>query len=392
MGTAAVRNLPTSEVALYSGMFTALILSALIPTQLVYLPAQLAAAVDSVRRGQFVVPSVMQDIHRHKVLLLVSGLIGCALAAPLSLSVGLNVFLLASIGQAALVVISPIQSHVRATLHIAGRHLLAVLVSLTTLFSQLIVILAFLGTIGHSASVALLGFILFATAVANAIGLVVGVFAMRHETVATPVSISLFGRAKYLLSEGLTQGAGYLAVLLVVLFLGSRQAADLEVARVVSSPVQVLLAGLLATFTPDAVRAFTAGAVSRFSRLQKLLILTALGVGMVYAITCSLFSSRLGEILGRSLKPILISGRTATMVAESFNALPAAALLGNSQFKSVYLASIVSFALQLVVLPVALVVLGAIGMPVAQVLAALGRTLVSTTRSREVLQGSAPLS
>lgn len=367
MGSIVVRFLPTADLALYSSMFQAFVLCALLPTQLVYVPSQLSANVHSGRTGRLVAPDLLRDLRSHGVVVLVAAAVAATLGLPLAAQDGWDTYLPAAGGLFLLTIASPHQSHSRSVLHIAGRHGAAATVSAVTLAVQVVLLALPIAALASPQSSHLaLGAVLLGSAVANMAGSALTVVLLRRLEVSPASDTPFRIRIGFLTAEGIAQLTGYLAVLIVAALLGTAAVAQLEAARVIASPVQVLVAGLLAFLVPRGVRAVATGDQATYRRLSRFITTVMIIAGAAYAAFSLLASAALGRLLDRVVQPELVSARVVVTTIDSCAVPSGMALFAMRRVLAGNIVAVIANAVQLAVIPVALLVLGPIGMSVGQ--------------------------
>lgn len=372
MGTLVIRTVSTQGVALYSAMFAAFVLCALLPTQLIYLPSQLAANLQEGHGRSNVVPSFVGDIRRGWPIVLLAALVACGLSLPLAREASATDFFAASAGLVLLTVASPFQTHMRACLHLGGRHGGAAVVSVLTLIIQLPLSLVSVQMLGDQARFGVvIGVLLSCNAVANVVASVMGLRLMRDILRATPTFTAVRFRLGVLLSEAVSELGLYLAILITALILGSNAVAELEAARVTASPAQVLIAGLLTYAVPQGVRAVARGDTSRFRRLAARSNAGIILACLAYATLAFVASSQIGSLLDRHVDKLLVVVRVLVTGIYSCGSLAIAALLAQRKVLSVNTVVVLANLVTLVSMPLALLTFGTIGTTYGQGLGAL---------------------
>lgn len=282
VGVYAARTLSAAELGVYAVFFTAFTLSAVVPTQLVWLPVEVLVLDRP--------PDERLAVVRRSLLLGMAPAVALALltsaAAVLVLPGGVSrtiVFALAA-SSAASSVVSPMQDHVRRMLHIASRSGAAAGVSIAQVVGAVVGIMVF-SRLGVSR-----GWVPFgALAVANVCSMTTGlVLAARHARPAVSDAPVLEGRSltrsgRWLLVVGLAPTvAGFAAAALVTRLAGAEMLGRAEAARIVAQPLLVVSAGLSAVLGPRSMEAAVRRDRAQAGHLARVYVL-ALGLcGLAY--------------------------------------------------------------------------------------------------------------
>jgi O-antigen/teichoic acid export membrane protein len=253
VGIAAVRYLDPVSLGGYALTFSAFSLAAVVPAQMLFLPAQVATvALPKDQR----LPVLKESLVLGLVPALVPALAVylCVLAMPADVSAEVRDALLWTAAVCSF--LSPIQDHLRRMLHIGGRSWMAALLSLVQLAVSGIAIASML-----YAEVPGWWIPFGALSIANLASLAVGLVLLRHELgrgmlgrhLALP---ELLRSGRWLLLKGLAgPAAGFAAAVIVSHVAGAVALGYAEGARIVGRPVLVFTTGFAAVLGPQSVEA-----------------------------------------------------------------------------------------------------------------------------------------
>lgn len=368
VGLQSVRTLNSEQLALFSLLFSGTLIAMLLPQQLVYLAARIQVlALD----GRYISP-IMKDLVRGVPVSACAVIVVLLAASPLLIEgkpLG-GVDLGLTVGAALFVVLSPFQDHLRASLHMIGRHWAAAALSL-------VVLMIVLGALSLAARLDLEGIGLFGSlALGNAVSILFGVVMLRRTPRSGVLQLPQFRvRVRYLGSDLTTQLSWYLASLIVILILGSAALAELEAARIVAAPVFVLVSGLSAAIVPSLVRAVIQRSESLVSRTRRLLA-AVLGTGFAYSLATLILTPLIGLITGREIMSGLALGRAVASTIEGTGNSLSSALYARNQSGNWILANACGAGLSLVLLAILLPVLNVMAFPLAIAVGMLFRLLV----------------
>lgn len=277
VGLYAVRALDAAALGAYALVFTAFNLLAVVPAQLLFVPAETAAAgVSRAARGGLAAHSLRAGLPAAALAAL--ALPAWMLAAPGGVAARDAAALTAT--AAACTLLSPVQDHLRRMLHVAGRSGAAALVSAVHLAA------AGAGLLLAAALSLPVAWIPFgALAAANALSLGVGTAFVRAGGPAPPelrVRV-LLDSGRWLLAAGIIGPASAFAAAGIVGQLAGAAALGVaEAARVIGHPVLVLATGLSAVLGPRSVRAARDGDRAQARRVAVRFQLLTLGGGGLY--------------------------------------------------------------------------------------------------------------
>jgi hypothetical protein len=276
VGVFATITLEPALLGVYALFFTAFLLSAVVPTNLIMLPAEVAAlALPPRERVTIALPTL-----RLSVPICVGGSsLACVVAALIASAVSMQVIVALAICAMVSGVLSPLQDHLRRLLHLSGLSWRAATTSIVQSIAVAVGITS-LWVIGVPTY-----WIPFTSlAMANAVSLVVAYALLDHRRarVRLPLTYgSLIPSGRLLLVVG---GAPVLAGFIVaalVSWLATPEALGFaEAARILSQPVLVLGLGLGAVIGPRSMESganLDRDAASRYARIYgvALALLTA---------------------------------------------------------------------------------------------------------------------
>ncbi len=275
----ATTQFPAELLGGYALYFIAFITVAVVPTQLLFVPAEVAALSHA---GTARLGVVARSLRLGALPTVAFGFIVAltALVSPPELRTADLVAFTAT--AVVLTALSPVQDHVRRMLHLAGVSWAAATVSAVQLGAVLALIA--LLTIGGVAE----AWVPFgALAGANVVSLAVGLAAVaRHRPVAAPVALHLgplVRSGRWLLVAGAAPAAGgFVASALVAAIAGSAALGYAEAARVVAQPVLVLATGLQAVIGPRSMEAGASRDKASASRHARLFAALVVGASLAY--------------------------------------------------------------------------------------------------------------
>jgi O-antigen/teichoic acid export membrane protein len=281
VGVYAARYLPVAELGAYSLFFSAFVLAAVIPAQLILVPAGIA----SVSRPRHDRLGLLPQTARLGGATAVTAAVTCAAAAWLAATAPTDVRLALSVTAAACAALSPLQDHVRSSLHLGGASWRAAAVSVIQLGAVVAALLA-----GSVSRIAVPWHPLGALAVANGTSLAFALFVSRHHFAASALPryrikhLIRFGRWLLLL-EIAAAAAFFLSSILVSRLAGAEALGHAEAARIAAQPVFVMAVGLSAVLGPRSMEAGVARNVRQAKRVSRpfvsLLLVAAVAYGAV---------------------------------------------------------------------------------------------------------------
>jgi O-antigen/teichoic acid export membrane protein len=278
VGVYAARSLSTAEFGTYALFFSAFTVAAVLPTQLVLVPAEVATLLT--RRAQRL--DVLRWGWRGSLPIAVAAAMAASAAAWLGARASRDVLWAFAVTMAACAVASTLQDHVRRSLHMAGVHWRAAVVSLV----QLLAIVSCLAVL-ELAGVRSVWRPFAALAVANLVSASVGYALSRNDLrkVTTPRH-RLMGLARsgrwLLLVEVATSGALFLSSTIITRLAGAEALGYAESARIVAQPLYVLTIGLSASLWPRSMEAAAGRSREAARRIARLTAAVMLVAGVLY--------------------------------------------------------------------------------------------------------------
>ena len=285
VGVYAIRALEPRALGAYALVFTAFTLLAVVPTQLLYVPAETAAA--SLPRGgrAALLPRTLRA-GLPAAALAALALPAWALAAPPGIP--RRAALVLTVTAVACTLLSPVQDHLRRMLHVAGRSGAAALASAVQLA---VVAFAILAAPRFAVAPAWVPF--GALAAANALSLAAGLVLARGDGRADGGAAAVDARALaesgrwLLLASAIAPASAFAASAVAGQLAGAAALGVAEAARVIGHPVLVLATGLSAVLGPRSVRAAAARRKSDARRVAALFRALTLGGGAAYLAAAS---------------------------------------------------------------------------------------------------------
>jgi len=269
VGVFAVRYFTAAELGIYSLFFSAVYLAAVVPANLVFLPARvrMLTAPQPQRLASFSSTAWTGAASAAAAALVV------ALALPSALSASDDLTFLVPLVATAYVAacLSPQQDHLRSLMHHGGASWLAAVVSLVQLVAAALVITVALLTDAPPAWVPFGGLI-----VANTASLAVGIALLRShregEALPTFRLTDLAGSGRWLMSTDLLrEGADFVGRMIVLALTSAAILGVAAGARIAARPVDVFVLGLTAVIAPRSMRAGRerdAGHAGRLARVS----------------------------------------------------------------------------------------------------------------------------
>lgn len=278
-GLTGVRLLGDIDRGVYGVFFTAFILGGVVVSQLVYVPAQVAAVAEEI-------PNRLNGFRKSVRLGILPSLLGAltaVLAAALTYDLTDQTVIVALAATTAVtIIVSALQDHVRRLLHIAEKSWRAVAVSGVQL-AVIAVSIALLLTTEINRAWIPFGSLL----VANTVSTVAGIYlANGHRRPLHAASITFKGLAsegKWLVARAaIPSAAAFVAANMLTRLAGPEAYGYAESARQVAQPVTVLALGLSAILGPRAVRAGMDTDTSSARRNRKEFFVAIAAVAVVY--------------------------------------------------------------------------------------------------------------
>ena len=278
-GLTGVRLLGDVDRGVYGVFFTAFILGGVIVSQLIYVPAQVAAIAEAI-------PDRLNGFRksvRLGILPSLAGSLAAGLAAALTYDLTSSAIVMAlTATTGTTIVVSALQDHVRRLLHIAEKSWHAVAVSGVQLLSIAISIAVLLATDINRAWVPF-GSLLIANTASTAAGIVLANGHRRPKQSADLTFTSLAASGKWLVARAaIPSAAAFVAANMLTRLAGPEAYGYAESARQVAQPVTVLALGLSAILGPRAVRAGMDTDTSSAKRTRKEFVVAIGAVALVY--------------------------------------------------------------------------------------------------------------
>lgn len=274
VGLYAIRALEPGALAGYALVFTAFNLLALIPAQLVYVPAETAAAGAAEAHSAAGARSLLLGLPAAALAALLLPLWWAMAPAGIPAAPALALTATAAL----CTLLSPVQDHLRRMLHVAGRSRSAAGVSALHLAVAL-------AGIAAGPRLASAGWIPFgALAAANAVSLGAGLLLLRWAPVAAapPLGELLRTGGPLLAAAALGPASAFVAANLVGHLAGATAVGLAEATRIVGQPVLVLATGLSAVLGPRSVRAARRRSPAEAQRVARLFQRVTLAGGAAY--------------------------------------------------------------------------------------------------------------
>jgi O-antigen/teichoic acid export membrane protein len=261
----AARFLSTSELGAYALFFSAFVFAAVIPTQLILIPAEIATIGSAGTRRL----GLMQQSWRLTGTTTVAAALLASTIAYASARAPRDVLWALMVTTTICTVVSPLQDHTRRTLHLAGASWRAAAVSLVQLLTAVVGLIML-----RAAGVGDVWCPFGALALANTLSLGTAFMLTRRERRGPPLqpykTSSLMRSGRWLvLLELIPPVAGFLSYAVMTQVAGPSAVGYAEAARIVSQPVFVLTVGLNAVIGPRSAEAALARDHNRAKSLNR---------------------------------------------------------------------------------------------------------------------------
>jgi O-antigen/teichoic acid export membrane protein len=250
-GLYAVHTLEGAELGAYALYFSAFIVASLVPGQLLYTPLSVAVlpAEPEARMG-----AILPMMRTGLLLAGLSGLVASLAGIPVASQVETSTLVALAVSVGLLILVSPIQDHMRATFHLAQRPYRAALVSVVQLF-LVSVSLGTLYVLDVPDAWLPFGSLAFANLGSTLCGLLL-ISRGPHLHLDLPPTRQLLRSGLMLLPAGLIgQGAVFACSTIVVSLASAGALGTAEAARIVARPVLVLSFGISRALTPRLMEA-----------------------------------------------------------------------------------------------------------------------------------------
>jgi O-antigen/teichoic acid export membrane protein len=248
----AVRLLEANDLGTYAMFFNAFAMAAVVPTQLLFSPAEIASLKYGGRRR---LRLLEQSLRLGWPSAIAAAVVGTLAAIAGSAGATGDVVVPLSLTSLLCTAVSPVQDHVRRLLHFAGVSWRAAAMSVAQLVAVLgnLLLLTWLGV---PAPWLPFGALLIANVVSLSLGLVLAADWRNYEPLERIAASDLFRFGRWLVLVGLTPaGARFLSGVLVTHLANAATLGYVEAARVVSQPLFVLMMGLSAVLVPRLMEA-----------------------------------------------------------------------------------------------------------------------------------------
>jgi O-antigen/teichoic acid export membrane protein len=279
VGVYAARSLSAAELGTYALFFSAFTVAAVLPTQLLLVPAEVATLLEGPHERLRVLRSGWR-----LGLPAAAAAAGLASAAAwLGASAPLEVLWPFAVTMTACGIVSPLQDHLRRSLHMAGEHWRAATVSLV----QLAAVIAVLAVAERAAAPSLwrpFG----ALALANVVSLSTGYWLSRRDLrgVTDDLSYRIAPLARsgqwLLLVELATSGALFLSSAIITQLASAETLGYAEASRIVAQPLYVLAVGVSAAMWPRSMEAAAGRTEQAARRIARLSAAIVVAVGVLY--------------------------------------------------------------------------------------------------------------
>lgn len=306
----AARSLSSAELGTYALFFNAFIMAAVVSTQLLFSPAEIA----SLRyRGRRRLGLLEQSLRLGYLPAIGAAVVGTL--AAVAGSVGASGAVVAPLTATCVLcaAVSPVQDHVRRLLHFAGVSWRAAAMSVVQ-FVTVIASLLLLTRLRVPTPWLPFGALLIANVVSLSLGLILAVDRHNYEPLERMAVRDLFRSGRWLVLVGLTPPvAWFLSGVLLTHLVGAATLGFVEAARVVSMPVFVLTMGLSAVLAPRLMEAAAerrADRARRTSRPFRIMIVVS-AVGYLLAVG---FRWRFNPLLNVLPAAYVVQGVVALMI------------------------------------------------------------------------------
>jgi O-antigen/teichoic acid export membrane protein len=248
----AARSLPSAELGTYALFFNAFFMAAVVPTQLLFSPAEIASLPYDGRRRLGLLD---QSLRLGCLPTVGAAVLGTLAAVAGSDGASRAVVIPLSLTCMLCTAVSPVQDHVRRLLHFAGVSWRAAAMSVVQL-ATVIGSLLFLTWLRIPTAWLPFGALLTANVVSLSLGLILAGERRNFQPLGRMAIRDLFRFGRWLVLVGLTPAvAWFLSGVLVTHLAGAATLGYVEAARVVSMPVFVLMMGLSAVLVPRLMEA-----------------------------------------------------------------------------------------------------------------------------------------
>lgn len=256
VGLYATRSFPPVLLGAYALFFTAFVLAAVVPTQLLFTPAEIRGLAGAGRQRLRLLD---QSLRLGVLPSLLPSLLAAAAALAGTEGVAIRTLLPLAVTAALVSFVSPIQDHVRRTLHLAGLSWRAAGVSIVQVACTGLA-LGLLVVSGVPLTWVPFGALTIANILSLAWGLTVSIERRRLPPIEPLTMRELLRTGRWLLIGGVTPaGSAFVSGLLVTELAGAVAMGHVEAARLVGQPLLVLATGLSAVTAPPLMEAGKSG-------------------------------------------------------------------------------------------------------------------------------------
>jgi O-antigen/teichoic acid export membrane protein len=278
VGIYAARALSTSELGTYALFFSAFTVAAVLPTQLLLVPAEVATLLAAERERL----GVLREGWRLGLPLAAAAAAAGSAAAWLGARAPVDVLGAFALTTTACGIVSPLQDHLRRTLHMAGEHWRAATVSLVQLVAIIVIL-----TLSARAGVRPVWRPFGALTLANLASLSIGYWLSRADlrrSTGRGYRVRRLARSGrwLLLVELATSGAVFLSSTIITRLASPDTLGYAEAARIVAQPLYVVAVGVSAAIWPRSMEAAagrTEDTARRIARVSAAIVVT---VGVLY--------------------------------------------------------------------------------------------------------------
>jgi O-antigen/teichoic acid export membrane protein len=164
----------------------------------------------------------------------------------------------------------------------------------------------------------------------------------------------------------ISQASGYFVNVLTNGLLGTSALAVLETARIMASPMLVVITGVATYFIPTTIRLFARGEIGRFRRRLIGMSAVVATIGVLYATAVVLLGHAISQALGKHADPMLGASRSIASTLDS-SAAGSGTILYTARRPVLWnIVSATGSLLSLALLVPAVAITGTFGVPLAQ--------------------------
>lgn len=387
-GLTAIRDLEGNVLALYVLLFSATLVAMSLPRQLVFVPSELKANL----QPTVVAPAVSRDAYRAIPINALTAVVVAVSGVTLLGRVPLISYIALVVTAGAFAVLSPLQDHLRSALHLVGRHWAAASCSVVVMVVVGSVVAgALLAPPESGAELIPFGSLLLGKAISIGIGSLLLRGADRfHGYRPEPLRV----RARFLFAEVAVQAAWFGCNLAVLWGLSAEALGDLEAARVVASPLNIVIVGLLTFLNPALLRTLTAGradAAELRSRISRIFIVV-IAAGAAYFIGIVVFADLVSVVFDRPTDLPLIGARLGAVMVEGLSIVVIQLIFAIGNSRAALGLSSIGAGVGLLSTVALLPLLGVFALPTGQAIGMLVRLVTALLFVRRGLRTATPAS